>query len=261
MKRHRSPMKPTSLLSSMETLVHTILSFVGLRPGARRAPALGLVCLAMIASTGEAAPILTVDSAEAGRGEEARVQIGFQPEGNPVAMQFDVRFDAARLAPGYAVAGPAGAAFVVQSASPEAGVARVLVYSASNRPLGSGALVTLPLRVLGTASEGPTPLSISNVVVASASATRLEPVTTQGGVVTVRNASAPVLRRPSLSANGQWVLTLDGQDGRTYSLQVSGDLVGWQTVETRVASGGTAVFVDVSAATGSPRFYRALLMP
>lgn len=220
--------------------------------------------LALGAATAQvvhAASSFTLGSATAGPGEDAQIAVQFQADGNPVAVQFDVQFDPTRLTPGYAVAGQTAVGHVVRSASPAPGVVRVVIYSASNRPLANGALVSLPLRVLASAPGGSTPVSISNGLVSNGAATRLEPVTTAGGSVTIRNEVSPMFQRPTLAANGQLVLTLNGQDGRAYTLQASGDLDSWQSLTTVVASGGVAVFTEAPAAGGVPRFYRAVLVP
>lgn len=209
----------------------------------------------------QAASTFVLGSPSAGPGENAVVDIQFQSDGSPVAVQFDLHFDAARLAPGYAVAGPAMNGFVVRSGSPGSGVARILVYSDANRALGNGVVARFPLRVLPAAPGGATPLSVSNVVVSSTAGARVEPVSTSGGSVTVRNETAPTFRSPTLAANGQVVLTLEGQDGRSYTLQASSDLVGWQTLTTAVAARGVAVFTDVLAAAQTYRYYRAVLTP
>lgn len=208
-----------------------------------------------------AATTLSLGSPGAGPGEFAGVAVQFQSDASPVALQFDVHFDAARLTPGYAVADQAGTGFLIRSGSSRPGVVRVLVYSDSNRPMVNGTLVTLPLRVVPSALGGGTPLTISNVVLSSSSGTRLEPVTAVGGSVTIRNETSPVFQRPTVSANGQWVLTLNGQDGRSYTLQASTDLATWQPLATVVATGGVAVFNDAPAAGRTHRYYRAVLAP
>ncbi len=237
--------------------------------GLGRRPAVGLLRLACGLAFGlatlpstQAATSLALGSASAGPGESAVVDIVFQADGNPVAVQFDIHFDAAKLTPGVAVAGAALTGSVVQSANPLPGVARVVIYSASNRPIGNGTIAKLPLRALAAAPGGATPVSVSNVVVSSTAGARLEPITTSGGSVTLRNESAPRFRHPILAVNGQITLTLEGQEGRSYTLQVSTDpSAGWQAAATAVVSGGVAVFLDTPTGGAGARFYRAVLVP
>ncbi|MGE3309725.1 MAG: cohesin domain-containing protein [Limisphaerales bacterium] len=214
------------------------------------------------APSATAAVNLTLGSAAAGPGENAVLDVAIQADGGPVALQFDLRFDAARWTPGPAVAGPAlTGGYSVQSANPAPGVARVLIYSASNRTFGNGTIARLSMRALAGAPEGATPASISNVVVSSATGVLLEPVRASGGTLTLRNESAPRFRPPVLAANGQITLSVEGQDGRSYTLQASTDpSTGWQDAATAVASGGVAVFVDTPV-VGGARFYRAILVP
>ncbi|MBL9128042.1 MAG: hypothetical protein JNL97_10365 [Verrucomicrobiales bacterium] len=253
------------ILHSIASPVRGISDRLSAAIGRRRLPALGLLCVwalvANVPTNARAAQSLALGSGEAGPGEEVRLELRFAPESDPVALQCDVRFDAARLAPGFAVAGPAAGGYEIRSALPESGVLRVIVYSSRNRTIAGGVVALLPFRVLTGAPEGATALVLSNVVVSSAAAARLLPVSTQAGAVTIRDSSGPAFRRPVLAANGRLELVLNAQDGRTYALQVSGDLKSWQTLATSVASGGTAVFGDTPSTTGGPRFYRALLVP
>ena len=200
-----------------------------------------------------AASSVALGSSSAGPGEDAVLNLQFQSDANPTALQFDVRFDANTLSPGFAVGGAAMNGYVVRSASPGPGIARVLVYSTANLPIPNGLLGTLPLRVRASAVTGTTPVTISNLVVSSSLGNRVEPATSSGGLVTVRNEAAPSFQRPSVAVNGQ--------DGRSYTLQVSSDLRNWQTASTAVATGGVAVFNDTPVPGPSHRYYRALAAP
>jgi hypothetical protein len=208
-----------------------------------------------------AASSVALGSASAGPGEDAVLNLQFQSDANPTALQFDVRFDANALSPGFAVGGAAMNGYVVRSASPGPGMARVLVYSAANLPIPNGLLGTFPLRVRASAVTGTTPVTISNLVVSSSLGTRVEPATSSGGLVTVRNEAAPSFQRPSVAVNGQLVLRLNGQDGRSYTLQVSTDLRNWETASTAIAASGVAVFNDTPVLGSSHRYYRALAAP
>lgn len=251
----------------------TMDSIPSRRPGCRRFvlrrfAAAGLrftgLVLAWAFAIGQAAAAsLTLGSAEAGRGGTGLVAIRFQPDAAPVAaaLQLDVRFDPGRLAAGFATAGSGGGGFEVRSASPEPGLARVIVFSGTNRAMPGGELVLLPLRVLAGAPEGSVPLSVSNVVVATAAGVRVEPVSVQGGTLVIRDVSAPRFERPVLGVNGQLVLTLSGREGETYALEASSDLTGWEEVGRAVVTGGVAGFSQATAGVSGARFYRAVQVP
>lgn len=263
----------TGRASAIINASNTMDSIPSRRPGDRRldrrhfVPA-GLrftgLALAWAFAVGHAvAASLTLGSTEAGRGGTGVIAVRFQPDATPAAaaLQFDVRFDPGRLAAGFAVAGSGGGGFEVRSASPEPGLARVIVFSGTNRAMTGGELVLLPLRVLAGAPEGGVPLSVSNVVVATAAGVRVEPVSVQGGTLVIRDVSAPRFERPVLGVNGQLVLTLSGREGETYALEASTDLTGWEEVGRAVVTGGVAGFSQATAGVSGARFYRAVQVP
>ncbi len=210
-----------------------------------------------------AAATLTLGSPAAGPGEVAQIPVSLQGDAAAVAVQFDVRFDAARLTPGLAAPATGAARHVVVSSTPAPGIARVVIYSLANQALGNGVLVTLPMRVTSPSPTGTSPLVVSNVLVAAATATPVTPVVTADGAVVIRDSAAARLQIPVLAANGQVTIRLNGQEGRSYVLQRSGDLLGWEVVSTQTAVGGVAVFTDPGPGPDGSgrRFYRALEGP
>ncbi|MDE3066595.1 MAG: hypothetical protein KGJ60_03490 [Verrucomicrobiota bacterium] len=80
-------------------------------------------------------------------------------------------------------------------------------------------------------------------------------ITIQPNVAQVNVVLGPV----SLMANGASQVTVSGLAGQTYPIQVSTDLVNWETLTNLTLNGSSGQFVD-STATNSPyRFYRAVL--
>jgi subtilisin-like proprotein convertase family protein len=60
---------------------------------------------------------------------------------------------------------------------------------------------------------------------------------------------------------GLFQLTASGDNGRSYRLESSTNLVNWTPVVTNVVSGGAATFTDSGAAGKVLRFYRLVLLP
>ncbi|NBV21572.1 MAG: hypothetical protein EBS05_06565 [Proteobacteria bacterium] len=56
-------------------------------------------------------------------------------------------------------------------------------------------------------------------------------------------------------------LTALGDNGRSYRMEVSGDLVSWIPVVTNTVAGGGATFTDTSVTGQTRRFYRLVLLP
>lgn len=206
-----------------------------------------------------AAASLGLGSGTAGPGDAAVLDIQFTGDGSAVALQFDVAFDAKRLAAGFAAGTALTAKHLVSSSVPTPGVARVVVYSLANQPLGNGVIATLPFKVLAPPVPGTATLVVSNALISTATATRVLPVTSTPGSVLIRDSAGPRLQLPSIAANRQATFRVSGVDGKTYTLQGSTDLRAWETVATSVANGGVATFTD--AATRPFRFYRAQEAP
>ena len=60
------------------------------------------------------------------------------------------------------------------------------------------------------------------------------------------------------SATGQFRFTLTGEDGRSYPIQASTNLVTWIAVTNCLSATGTNPFTDPAAPNYSRRFYRAV---
>lgn len=215
--------------------------------------------LSLASPKAAAAASIGLGSGTAGPGDAAVLDIQFTGDGSAVALQFDVAFDAKRLAAGFAAGTALTAKHLVSSSVPTPGVARVVIYSLANQALGNGVIATLPFKVLAPAIPGTATLVVSNLLVSSATPARVQPVTATPGSVLIRDSAGPRLQLPSIAANRQATLRVNGVDGKTYTLQGSLDLKVWETVATSVASGGVATFTD--GATRPFRFYRAQEAP
>jgi hypothetical protein len=63
------------------------------------------------------------------------------------------------------------------------------------------------------------------------------------------------------ASNNKILLRLEGLNGRTYRIDVSDDMLTWQTVTTVQDADGTLSFDDPVSRTKSQRFYRATFSP
>ena len=69
----------------------------------------------------------------------------------------------------------------------------------------------------------------------------------------------PMLTEPQVLPNGSFQFLLQGQSGRSYTVQVSTNLVSWLTLTNVPGTTNAITIVDPSAATNGPtRFYRTV---
>jgi hypothetical protein len=76
--------------------------------------------------------------------------------------------------------------------------------------------------------------------------------------------SSGAATHPSMALSPQpsgMQVTLRGEAGRTYSIEVSTDLVNWVAWTNQTTSDGTIVITDTESRNCPARFYRAKLMP
>jgi len=83
-------------------------------------------------------------------------------------------------------------------------------------------------------------------------------VLSQTVAVQVVGGMRPVLTIANAVVPGQVRLTLTGDPGVTYSIQVSPDLTQWQQLRTADSGSGTVQFTDSTDAAAGRRFYRAV---
>lgn len=62
-------------------------------------------------------------------------------------------------------------------------------------------------------------------------------------------------------SDGQFMLRLSGESGRSYAIEATTNLTNWSSIRTNTASGGYFDFLDTAAPGFPRRFYRARLLP
>ena len=137
------------------------------------------------------ASALSAASLSVGNGREqpggaVTVPVTLQSVGNVVALQADVRFNANVFTLEGVTASAAGTNHTVSSSQPATGVGRVLLYSLTNHTLGNGALVNMRFLIRSNAPEGVYLLTLSNAILAEASAASVSPGALSGGALTVQ---------------------------------------------------------------------------
>lgn len=132
---------------------------------------------------------LAIGTAGAGQGQTVYLAIslddGSSGTDEVVAMQADVNFNPSVLTPGNASPGSGVVDHIVRSSVPSTGVQRLVIFSPSTSALADGEIATLALTIASSAPTGATPITLSNVVLATAGAFKLEPVDTFPGSIDV----------------------------------------------------------------------------
>jgi hypothetical protein len=80
----------------------------------------------------------------------------------------------------------------------------------------------------------------------------------QGALLIGRAAAPGRLSSPRRGSSGEFIFSLTGDPGATYSIQASTDLVNWDTLTSALNATGTIEFTDPDAASFSRRFYRVV---
>ncbi len=65
----------------------------------------------------------------------------------------------------------------------------------------------------------------------------------------------------SLPTNGDFGISIGGDNGRSYRLEGSTDLSNWVAISTNIVAGGTTTLTDTAARAFTNRFYRVVLLP
>ena len=90
----------------------------------------------------------------------------------------------------------------------------------------------------------------------------LNAINDDGQIVVSGGLLSPVLpfrlSVPLRQPDGQFHFTLEGQPGRSYTIQASTDLVNWSALTNFVSATGTNEFTASAAPNFKGRFYRAL---
>lgn len=181
----------------------------------------------------------------------------------PVAVQFDILYNAERLASEPVVKGPAALSHTVASRSIAEGRRRVILFSNPNAPIPDGVVVEVPFSSDEQGEEGTSVVNLTRIRVALADGTSApgEPNISPGAVNLTPTLGIPVLQDLSIGANGNLTLNLQGGDGRRFEVEVSDDLENWAQLGTVEVAGGTASFVDADINDHPKRFYRVRPAP
>lgn len=229
------------------------------RTGAGRFRAGIILLIHLVAVSAIADTTITIGNGSGLSGTTVLVPVQFQTDANVVALQFEVRFDTTRLSSGAATAGSALNGHLVNSAETTPGSHRVVIYSLANARLTNGILVSIPFTIAPNATSGTATLSVTNVILADASAAAVGLINLAAGGLSI---TAPARLGAIVRANdGNVQFQLTGAGGRSYVVQGSIDLVQWSNLSTNVATGTVASFTDTTALNFPRRFYRALLVP
>jgi len=116
-------------------------------------------------------------------------------------------------------------------------------------------VMTVTARKAGTLAAAPANNSISAAQsnVSGALTASMKSVTNSKAVTIPAHVE---IERLAVSPGGQVQLTLSGQPGQAYLLEMSTDLIHWQALKTGLLPNAPFVFVDPSAAGSSHRYYR-----
>ncbi len=228
------------------------LAFRSIGSAALKALLAALLFAAWAARAATSAPSLTVPPTRGFPGQTVSVPLfaSFPTNAprNVVALQADIGFDPASLSSGTPLPAAALSNQVLASSQPASGVRRVLIYSLNNTLFTNGVVASLPFSISPTA-RGTMPLTLTNVVMASASGKSV--VSTEfSGYITVE----PVYPRP----DGDVDVFLRSVVGKTYVIQATTNLVQWVNILTNTATSGILTFTDPNAHLYRYRFYRAV---
>jgi hypothetical protein len=219
---------------------------------------------ALQAKDGAESRLLRVGDTKAALGQDVLVPIWLLAQGNENAVGFSLRFDPARLAFRSVALGEGapGAMLQVNAAQAERGrLGVVLARSAGEAwPAGEAALVRVRFTALG--ESGFTPVNLADVPVprevASVSAEALGVASRDGRVQFVQPGRlSPRVRL----AGGVAELSLTGEAGEAYRVEVSSDLVKWSSLSTHTAGAEPLSVLDPAAGPHRQRFYRVVLQP
>lgn len=207
-----------------------------------------------------AEPLLSVQFTAATPGTTAWVAINYITDTNAPSLQFDLLYNTNDLTSGLPVGGSALSDHQIGSAEVSPGLRRVLIFSFSNAPITNGVLVYVPFAIATNATDHDEPMTLSNVLVVSASAS-VVPSSATNGVLAI---AVPPYFSAIFPTNGGAVhLQLSGASGRNYAIQTATNLAQpvWGAVYTNAAIGGLLDFDDLGAPAFPARFYRAVVVP
>jgi hypothetical protein len=233
---------------------------MNLKPGALQqrlalgsASAIALL-LTVLATCGlQAGSTFSIESTRGYAGTSVTVPITLRGQTNVVALQADILFDQARLSPQGASPGNATADdSVLSSSSPAPGVQRLILYSLGSAPMIDGVVVALNFATMPAANQNALRLSLSNVLLVTASPV-VVPSTNRNGAIVIN----PIY----IATNRETGFILAARAGQTNIIQASTDLIEWSDIGRVVTESTALEFTDTNAPAFLRRFYRAIPEP
>jgi hypothetical protein len=185
-------------------------------------------------------------------GTAVNVPLTLRSRSGPIALQGDLMHEPGVLTTGDVLPGLPSSPTVVMSSAPQPGLRRVLFYSSTGAALSNGTVALFPFFIPANTHSGFYRLTLTNVLVATSSATSLVSTNLPGSI-----ALNPVFVR----VDGSVDLVLTVEQDRAYLVQASTNLIDWLTLSTNLSVGPYLEHNDADAAAAPQRFYRAVAVP
>ncbi len=205
-----------------------------------------------------------VSNAKAVPGQSFSVFVHLQGLGDENAVGFSLNFDATRLACQRASLGDgvAGAVLQVNSNQADQGRLGFVLAKPAGATFGGGSSLLVQVRFTASGATGSTFLSLGDLPVAR----EIASVTAEVRSADYLGGNVRVILPARLSAqvsrvDGRAELSLSGQAGETYQIEVSTDLVHWDLLSAQPVSSGPVIIDDPAASQFRQRFYRAVPQP
>ena len=196
-------------------------------------------------------------------GQIVKVPVSLQAQGDENAIGFTLNFDPTQLAyQGTSLAdGLIGVTLQVNAQQAGAGRLGIVLGRSAGQTFVAGAVVLVQTRFTVTGNAGATAAVgygdapvFREVVNATADSLAVNYLS---GAVRIVQAGRLAARLQSSA--GALELTLAGQSGETYRIEVSSDLVQWNVLTNQLVGTGPVVVVDPANPLFQRRFYRAIL--
>jgi hypothetical protein len=213
--------------------------------------------LLSIAPAAWGAAELRVSASSGEAGGTAQIPLLIQSDTAVTAFQVDITVPFGLLTIDRAEPAASLSTHVAAAAPLSNGVYRVAIYSVFNDPLPSGVVVNLTTSVSASAPNGPVPVTLSNAILATPSASPLPNVQLAGGSFTVGLVQNIRLGSFKISTTNTFQFEITGLMSASYVIESSADLRQWTTVRTNPASGGAAIFSGPIPQGQRVQFYRA----
>ena len=214
-----------------------------------------LACLCQSISAAE----LHIGQATASAGTAVSVPVTCEGASDAVGAQFDLSYDPALASLTGTSAGEALAGHVVDQQQLAPGLWRALVYSTTNGPIATGAVVWLSFNIPANTPDGVVPLTVANAILAKPAGQRAQPLTQVSGALTV--SSPRDLLAIATAGNGQLRGTITGVPGRAFTLQGTPDFFHWADLGRYTNQTGTLVLTNYLQAGRNAYFYRTVFRP